>query len=486
MLQADICQRAVHARDARFDGIFFVGITTTMVYCRPVCPARVSYPDRRRFFDSAASAERAGYRPCLRCRPELAPGRALMDAVPRLARLAAQRIGAGALNGNSVADLARELGVSERHLRRALERELGVSPAELAQTHRLLLAKRLLAETSLPVTRVAFASGFQSLRRFNSVFRERYRLSPSALRRTAPSAARPASPSGDFVTLTLAYRAPLDWGLLTGLLAREAVPGVIVVDGERYGRTVRLDGRSGVVLARNVPAKAQLDVAVSLSLLPVLMPLLVRLRHLFDLDAEPAVVDAYLGQNGLGPMVRRRPGLRIPGALDGFELALRSLLLGANGAQEGTGDLLLRVVDALGEEIDTGIPTLTRLAPSPERVAEAGPSGLVALGVPRRGAEAIASVARALAGGAVRLEPGGDAAATHRALLEMEGVGERLATMIVMRALYWPDAFPASDPTLQRAAGASSRSALRGMAERWRPWRAYAAQHLWLHAEEPR
>jgi len=486
MLQADICQRAVHARDARFDGIFFVGITTTRVYCRPVCPARVSYPDRRRFFDSAASAERAGYRPCLRCRPELAPGRALMDAVPRLARLAAQRIGAGALNGNSVADLARELGVSERHLRRALERELGVSPAELAQTHRLLLAKRLLAETSLPVTRVAFASGFQSLRRFNSVFRERYRLSPSALRRTAPSAARPASPSGDFVTLTLAYRAPLDWGLLTGLLAREAVPGVIVVDGERYGRTVRLDGRSGVVLARNVPAKAQLDVAVSLSLLPVLMPLLVRLRHLFDLDAEPAVVDAYLGQNGLGPMVRRRPGLRIPGALDGFELALRSLLLGANGAQEGAGDLLLRVVDALGEEIDTGIPTLTRLAPSPERVAEAGPSGLVALGVPRRGAEAIASVARALAGGAVRLEPGGDAAATHRALLEMEGVGERLATMIVMRALYWPDAFPASDPALQRAAGASSRSALRAMAERWRPWRAYAAQHLWLHAEEPR
>jgi AraC family transcriptional regulator of adaptative response / DNA-3-methyladenine glycosylase II len=457
-----------------------------MVYCRPVCPARVSYPDRRRFFDSAASAERAGYRPCLRCRPELAPGRALMDAVPRLARLAAQRIGAGALNGNSVADLARELGVSERHLRRALERELGVSPAELAQTHRLLLAKRLLAETSLPVTRVAFASGFQSLRRFNSVFRERYRLSPSALRRTAPSAARPASPSGDFVTLTLAYRAPLDWGLLTGLLAREAMPGVIVVDGDRYGRTVSLDRRSGVVLARNVPAKARLDVAVSLSLLPVLMPLLVRLRHLFDLDAEPAVVDAYLGQNGLGPMVRRRPGLRIPGALDGFELALRSLLLGANGAQNAAGDLLLRVVDALGEKIDTGIPTLTRLAPSPERVAEAGPSGLVALGVPRRGAEAIASVARALAGGAVRLEPGGDAAATHRALLEMEGVGERLATMIVMRALYWPDAFPASDPALQRAAGASSRSALRAMAERWRPWRAYAAQHLWLHAEERR
>ncbi len=484
MLQADICQRAVHARDPRFDGIFFVGITTTRVYCRPVCPARVSYPERRRFFDSAASAERAGYRPCLRCRPELAPGRALMDAVPRLARLAAQRIGAGALNGHSVADLALELGVSERHLRRALERELGVSPAELAQTHRLLLAKRLLAETSLPVTRIAFASGFQSLRRFNSVFRERYRLSPSALRRATPSTAAPPAPAGDFVTLTLAYRTPLDWGLLTGLLAREAMPGVIVVEGDRYGRTVSLDGRSGVVLAKNVAPKAQLDIAVSLSLLPVLMPLLVRLRHLFDLDAEPAVVDAYLEQNGLAPLVRLRPGIRIPGALDGFEIALRSLLLGANGGEQAADDLLDRVVGALGEGIDTGIPALTRLAPSPGRVAQTGASGLVALGVPRRGAEAIASVARSLAEGTIRLEPGQDAGTTHRALMEVDGIGERLATMIVMRALYWPDAFPASDPALQRAAGAPSRSALRATAERWRPWRAYAAQHLWLHDQE--
>lgn len=487
MLQADICQRAVRARDARFDGIFFVGITTTGVYCRPVCPARVSYPDRRRFFDSAAAAERAGYRPCLRCRPELAPGRALMDAVPRLARLAAQRIGAGALNGHSVADLAGELGVSERHLRRALERELGVSPAELAQTHRLLLAKRLLAETSLPVTRIAFASGFQSLRRFNSVFRERYRLSPSALRRVAPSTtALPAGPAGDFVTLTLAYRSPLDWGLLTALLQRDAMPGVVTVESGRYARTVNLDGRSGVVLAENVAAKAHLDVAVSLSLLPVLMPLLIRLRRLFDLDAEPAVVDAHLEQNGLGPLVKLRPGIRIPGALDGFEVALRSLLLDIHESEEAAADLLRRVVWALGEEIETGIASLTRLAPSPGRVAEAGPSALVALGVPRRGAEAITAVAQALAGGAIRLEPGRDVAATHRALMEMDGVGERLATMIVMRALYWPDAFPASDPALQRAAGASSRRALRARAERWRPWRAYAAQHLWLQDEEER
>jgi AraC family transcriptional regulator of adaptative response / DNA-3-methyladenine glycosylase II len=477
MLQADICQRAVHARDIRFDGIFFVGITTTRVYCRPVCPARVSYPERRRFFETAASAERAGYRPCLRCRPELAPGRALMDAVPRLARLAAQRIAAGALNGRSVTDLAGELGVSERHLRRALERQLGVSPAELAQTHRLLLAKRLLAETSLPVTRIAFASGFQSLRRFNSVFRERYRLSPSALRRSAPTSAADG-PAGDFVTLTLAYRPPLDWQLLTGLLRRDAMPGVTMVENGRYGRTVNLDGRRGVVLAEQAKGKTHLDVAVSLSLLPVLMPLLARLRQLFDLDAEPAVVDAHLAQNGLASLVQERPGIRIPGVLDGFEVALRSLLSGPNGAM--SQDLLGRVVEALGEQIDTGIPSLTRLAPTPDRVAEAGAGALEALGVCRDDAEAIVAVARALSAGGISLEPGRDVAATHRALVEANGVGERLATMIVMRALYWPDAFPASDPALQRAAGASDRRALRVLAERWRPWRAYAAQHLWL------
>ncbi|MGH7695529.1 MAG: bifunctional transcriptional activator/DNA repair enzyme AdaA, partial [Gemmatimonadaceae bacterium] len=183
-LDADVCTRALGARDARFDGVFYVGITTTRVYCRPVCPARVSYPSHRRFFPSAASAERAGFRPCMRCRPELAPGRALIDAIPRLARVAAHRIGAGALNGRGVADFARELGVSERHLRRVMEHAIGVSPVELAQTHRLLLAKQLLADTGLSITRIAYASGFQSLRRFNTVFRERYRMSPTAMRRT--------------------------------------------------------------------------------------------------------------------------------------------------------------------------------------------------------------------------------------------------------------------------------------------------------------
>jgi AraC family transcriptional regulator of adaptative response / DNA-3-methyladenine glycosylase II len=492
----DICQRALGARDARFDGVFFVGITTTKVYCRPVCPARVSYPERRRFFESAASAERAGFRPCLRCRPELAPGRALIDAVPRLARVAAHRIAAGALNGRGVADLARELGVSERHLRRALEREIGVSPVELAQTHRLLLAKHLLADTSLSVTRVAFASGFQSLRRFNSVFRERYRLSPSDLRRERRStngsrdttARRPpvSSQPPDLVRLTLAYRPPLAWEQLTGSLMRDRLPGVEVVEDGRYGRTVSLDGARGVVFARDAAnggsrrraSGSHLEIELSTALLPALMPLLARVRQLFDLDAEPTVVDEHLRQGGLGPLVARRPGVRIPGALDGFEVALRALLGASRRSVPASTDLARRVVSALGEPIDTGTPSLSRLAPSAQGVAEAGAAQLVSLGVPVVQAEAIAAVARAIASGSLRLEPGHDAVMTHRTLLEIPGVDDCIATRIVMRALHWPDAFPASDRALQRAAEAPSVRALRARAEKWRPWRAYAAMHL--------
>jgi AraC family transcriptional regulator of adaptative response / DNA-3-methyladenine glycosylase II len=226
-----------------------------------------------------------------------------------------------------------------------------------------------------------------------------------------------------------------------------------------------------------VAAKSHLEVAVSLSLLPALMPLLARLRHLFDLDAEPATVDAHLAQHGLGRSVRRHPGVRIPGAMDGFEVALKSLL------DEEDESLLERVVDGLGEAAETGLPLLYRLGPTAGRVAQAGAPALVRLGVSRPRAEAVVAVARALAEGGLRLEPGSDVVATHRALLEMEAVGERLATIIVMRALYWPDAFPTADPALQRAAGAAGRRELREHAERWRPWRAYAAQHLWLQDE---
>jgi len=434
---------AVDARDPRFDGVFFVGVTTTHIYCRPICPSRLAYDRHRRFFDSAAAAERAGFRPCLRCRPELAPGggvgRVALGAVSRLAQAATQRIAAGALNDHSVADLAGELGVSERHLRRALEREIGVSPLGLAQTHRLLLAKRLLVDTDLSVTRVAYASGFQSLRRFNASFREQYGIAPRALRRKAVPPAR----SSASLRLTLAYRPPLAWSALLDSLRAVATPGVEAFDGSRYGRSVRIDGFTGVILAEDVPASHHIAVEVTLSLLPVLMPLIAGLRRLFDLDAEPAVVDAHLSDGGLAAEVAKTPGVRLPGALDGLEVATQ-LLLGGQGG--------------LGDPIETGVPGLTHLAPRADQVTGTG--------VSKRCAETVAKLARAVASGGLRLEPGSDVAATRRALLALGGIGERLATLIVMRALYWPDAFYTED------------RALLARAEAWRPWRAYAALHL--------
>ncbi len=463
LLDPAACSRAVTSRDPRFDGVFFVGITTTRIYCRPVCPARVSYPERRRFFDSAAAAERSGFRPCLRCRPELAPGRALCDAVSRVAQVAAARIAAGALNGRGVNDLARDLGVSERHLRRAMERELGVSPVELAQTHRLLLAKCLLTDTSLPVTHVAFASGFQSLRRFNAVFRERYRMSPSALRErrgTSAGIPAPAPAPGDWVRLTLGYRPPLAWAPLVATVAEDTPPGIGLVEGTRYARTVAVNGCRGVIVLEPSASAPQVIVQLSASLLPALMALLARIRHLLDLDAEPAIIDAHLAECGLRALVARRPGLRVPGAFDGFEVAVRELL---------HPDHVRRLAHALGEPLETGVPGLDRLAPSAERVA-AGAASLAGLGLPRGRTETLLALAGEVSRGTVRLEPGADVPTALRRLSEISGIGVRTASRIVMRALHWPDAFPVRDAALGRAA------------ERWRPWRGYAALHLALAA----
>lgn len=492
MLDAEVCTRALGARDARFDGLFFVGITSTGVYCRPVCPARVSYPDRRRFFESPAAAESAGFRPCLRCRPELAPGRALVDAVPRLAHVAAHRIAAGALNEKSIREFAHDLGVSERHLRRALEREVGVSPLELAQTHRLLLAKRLLVDTPLSVTRVAYASGFQSLRRFNSVFRERYRMSPTALRRghSAESASTSRSVQDEptsALALTLAYREPLAWPVLLDVLRRNVLPGAEVIDSRAYGRTVRLGDRTGIVFVRDDARRARrqappsLTAEVSASLVPALMPLLARLRHLFDLDAEPTAIDSHLAQSGLRSLVESLPGLRIPGAFDGFEVALALLVRSALEPNSAL-HVLRCLVTTLGEPLETGNAQLTHIAPTPRSIVDAGVSELEGLGLSTGTASAIVQLARMVAGGELHLEPGSDVDATQRALLSIDGMPGSVATAIVGRALQWPDAFPAADPILRRLVGVSSMRDLATRAERWRPWRAYAAMHLHLSA----
>lgn len=492
LLDRESCNRAVESADARFDGVLFVGITTTTIYCRPICPARRTLRKNRKFFSSAPAAERAGFRPCLRCRPELAPGRASIDAVPRLAEAAAQRIIAGALNGSGLDTLAGELGVSGRQLRRAMQQELGVSPIELAQTHRLLLAKQLLTETRLPISRVADASGFQSLRRFNALFRDRYRLNPERLRSRVEGPGsrlqrKEKVGAGATLSLTLAYRPPLAWEPLLSFLAARATPGVERVSSGIWSRVVRVDGRTGVIRVRQPAAGTALadhDVVVlevDPVLAPVLMPLCARVKHLFDLVAEPNAIEMHLTKAGFGAIGRKGRGLRVPGAWDGFELAVRAIL-GQQVSVAGATTLMGRLTALYGNPIDIGEEGFTHLPPDAERLAEAGIDAIRQVGLPRARAATIHALATLVAGGELTLEPGGDVRALVRRLMEVRGIGAWTAEYIAMRALHWPDAFPASDLVLRRAAGGLSTVQLTKAAERWRPWRSYAAMHLWRTA----
>lgn len=463
------------ARDPRFDGVFFVGVTTTGIYCRPVCTAKTPGRPRCRFFATAALAEQAGFRPCLRCRPELAPGNAPIDSTRTVARNAAARIEAGALNdGGSLEQLAASLGLSSRQLRRVVRKELGVSPVELAQTNRLLLAKRLIAETQLPLVQVAFAAGFESVRRFNALFRSHYRLTPGTLRRSSSS---PASDS--CLRLTLAYRPPLDWTALLRFLAARAIPGVECVTDTQYHRTVDIGPHRGWLRVSQVSGRNLLCVELATSLVPVLASLLPRLRNLFDLDARPDVIAGHLAADSrLTASIERRPGLRVPGAFDTFELCLRAVL-GQQVSVRGASTLAGRVAARFGEPIETPLPALNRLSPSAASLAAARVSTLSGLGLPRARAESVRSLAGAIVRREIDIDSPLDIPAIITRLCELPGIGPWTAQYIAMRALRWPDAFPAADLGLLKAARLKSGRALETAAEKWRPWRAYAAMHLW-------
>ena len=473
-LDADRCYGALEARDRRFDGSFFVGVRTTGVYCRPICPARTPRRDRCVFFARAAEAERDGFRACFRCRPELAPGGGAVDALPRLVAAAAARIEAGALNEASVDDLAAALGVTGRHLRRAMVAELGVSPVDLAQSRRMALAKGLVQDTQLPMAEVAFASGFASLRRFNAVFRGRFGRPPTALRRAHGEDAAPAS-----LALRLDYRPPLDWEAMLGFLAARTTAGVEEVADGTWRRTVRLGHRAGWVSVTHDDGRPALRAEVSLSLAGALMPLVSRLRALFDLDARPDAVAAHLGHDPrLRASLRRRPGLRVVGALDGFEAAVR-VVLGQQVSVAAATTVAGRVAGALGEPIATPFPGLTRLGVTPAALAEAGEDRLAGLGMPGARARTLGALGREVAGGRLALERGVDLETVRAALLEVPGVGPWTADVVAMRALGAPDAFPSGDLGVLRALGVRSPREAEAMAERWRPWRAYATAHLW-------
>ena len=474
---ADPRYQALRARDRRFDGRFFVGVTSTGVYCRPVCASRTPKQENCRFFTSAAAAEAAGYRPCLRCRPELAPGNAGIDAGARLARAAAGSIENGGLDDGPVGELAARLGVTDRHLRRVFQAEYGVSPVQYAQTQRLLLAKRLLTDTSLPVIDVAMASGFRSLRRCNALFQARYRLSPTALRKGAGSCA-----SSDGLTFQLWYRPPFDWNALTAFLGVRSVAGIEAVEHGSYRRTVHVTRQEkqlrGWIVVRQAAGRAAVAVTVDAALLPVLPQVLAGVRRLFDLSCHPTEVAKVLG--GLG---RRHPGLRVPGAFDGFELAVRAVL-GQQITVAAARTLAGRFVRAFGDPVATPFPGLDLAFPTPETIERIEVPAVVRLGIVAPRAAAIVALARAVVSGTVSLDPGADIDASLAALRLLPGIGDWTAQYIAMRALTWPDAFPHTDLGVRKALRASSPAAALRAAERWRPWRAYAVMHLWRSLEK--
>jgi AraC family transcriptional regulator of adaptative response / DNA-3-methyladenine glycosylase II len=472
-LDPHTCYRALRARDARFDGRFFVAVSSTRIYCRPICTVKPPRRENCRFYPSAAAAETGGYRPCLRCRPELAPGNASVDATSRMAQAAAGLIEDRSLEGERLDAVAARLGITDRHLRRAFGAEFGVSPVEFAQTQRLLLAKRLLTDTALPVTEVAFASGFGSLRRFNALFKQRYRLQPTQLRRRMKEAAGPA----DALHFELSYRPPYDWEAVSGFLAARAIAGVESVEAGRYRRAVRIeaDGKEqrGWIEIEPSKKKAALRVTVSASLAKVVPPVLSRVKALMDLSCNPTEV-----ARALGKLAEHRPGLRVPGAFDGFEVAVRAIV-GQQVSVAAARTVAGRIAAEFGDPVETPFAELRTAFPAAQRIAGLPYGRIARLGMPGARAKTIVGIARAIADGKLELMPNADIDATLEKLRALPGIGEWTAQYLAMRALAWPDAFPHTDLGVMRALGEKNPRRVLELAEAWRPWRAYAVIHLW-------
>lgn len=453
-LDFDSCYRAVSARDARFDGRFYTAVTTTRIYCRPICPARTPSFRNVRFYRHAASAEAAGFRPCKRCRPELSPGDPGWDLRGDLIGRALRLIDDGAADEQGVAGLARRLHITERHLHRLFAAELGVGPLAVARTKRLLLAKQLLTETGLPVTDVAFAAGFGSVRQFNATMRETYGFTPSELRATAGPPVSDAT-----LRLRLHRREPYDVEGVFAFLASRAIPGLEVADRTSYSRAVP----GGTITLTPRRDHIALDVAVTDT--RQLARVVARCRRLLDLDADPDAIAEILGQTSLGPLVTARPGLRVPGAFDGFELAVRAVVgqqISVAGARTLLGRIVARAAAPEG------------LFPTPDHLLE---TDLTGLGLTNRRIDTLKDLASRLADGHIDLDGGQDPAEAVTGLLEVPGIGPWTASYIALRALRDPDAWPAGDLVLKK------RMTALGIPddhiERWRPWRAYAALHLW-------
>ncbi|MCP4899002.1 MAG: DNA-3-methyladenine glycosylase 2 [bacterium] len=472
------CYDALLAHDPRFDGRFYVGVTSTRIYCRPVCRARTPKRKNCRFFSNAAAAEAAGFRPCMRCRPELAPGWGPVDAGIRIAAAAALLIEAGEVESGGMTELAVRLGVTDRHLRRVFRAEFGVSPVEYAQTQRLLMAKRLLADTTLPVTQVALAAGFSSLRRFNAAMRTHYGLSPNELRRTAASRTK----RDEELRFELGYRPPFDWERLLAFLDKRSIAGVECVTDGSWARTLRLEHRgkvlTGWVRVSHIPDRCSLSVEVATQLLPALPAVLGGVRQVFDLGCDPHAVTDALGELAVGA-----PGLRVPGAIDGFEMAVRAIL-GQQITVKAAHTIAGRFAKAMGESVAAPWDELHLVFPTPNTVAAATPESIASLGIVRQRANALLALAREMNAGRLDLSPAADVEETQRRLCDLPGIGPWTAQYIALRALSWPDAWPSGDIALMKALGTSKPREADVAAEQWRPWRSYATLHLWRRLSE--
>jgi AraC family transcriptional regulator of adaptative response / DNA-3-methyladenine glycosylase II len=480
-LDHDACYRAIAVRDPRFDGRLFTGVKTTGIYCRPICPARTPRSKNVVFFPTAAAAHEAGFRPCLRCRPETAPDLGAWRGASNTVSRALALVEMGALDEASVDALASRVGVGERQLRRLFQQHLGASPIAVAQSRRVLLAKQLIHETHLPMTEIAMAAGFGSLRRFNDTFQTLFRRPPTALRRAANTDIS-AGPRGQ-ITLLLRYRPPYDWPAMLGFLGVRAITGVETVQDNTYRRTIGLDGQQGTVSVQPTESNA-LQATVQFPKLSALPRIIARLRRVFDLAADPDAIALQLVKDPtLAPLVAARPGLRVPGAWDGFELAVRAVL-GQQITVPGAIRLAGALVARFGEPLRDPDGALTHVFPDPAALIGADPASM---GMPRSRGAALLSVAAAVVADPHIFAAGRSLDEAVAQLKALPGIGEWTAQYIAMRQLREPDAFPAADIGLMRAMADAdglrpTASALLARAETWRPWRAYAAQHLWASA----
>ena len=493
-IDSDIGYEAVKARDPRFDGRLFVGVTSTRIYCRPICRVRTPRRENCRFFETAAQAEAATFRPCLKCRPEIAPGPGLawtaMDASRTLAHQAAQALDAQAASGEApgLAALSQRMGVSDRHLRRIFAAEHGVTPIQYLHTRRLLLAKQLLTDTSMPMTQVALASGFRSVRRFNTAFADSYRMSPSRLRGDAdrPRAIGPAmniAGASDSVAVTLAYRTPYDIEALLRFFAKRAIPGVEHVEASRVRRTLRAGTVApveGWIEADFTGPDGRVRVRFAPGLAPHAGRVLAAVRRWLDLDAAPQTIDAALAD------LPGACGLRLPGSVDGFELAVRAVL-GQQVTVAAARTLARRLVERFGAPIATPWPDVERIFPDPALMAQTPIERIAELGIIRSRAGAIVALAQQWPAIAECLTPRAAPQPLIDALQSIAGIGAWTAHYIAMRALGWPDAFPPNDVAVLKATGRlfdqPSQRGAEALAQAWRPWRSYAVLKLWNSLE---